>query len=234
MSSTRVTDESDETTDESTRSPPVAPHDDAVVGEPVIDRQPGSGSLSKQEAWTSQAAQSRQSSNDGRYGTRTTFYYTGSSDDPRHLQDRDRHQLHRDPADRRGWSELSKWNDGMRDIDGSRKQQNFDADVRRWVQTFAKQLDCNETQVAQVEHVVTNELDLGNFGDISAEKVILSTISLVVDASTTIDPDDFDLDNWIIYRDAFEEMMDAVDMDRDELWTVRKKVHDTADFFATE
>lgn len=201
--------------------------DTAVDDSKSIDRQPGSGSLSKQEAWGSQVAQQRSPSNDGRYDTRTTFYYGEQCTYSSFFRSRDRHQLHRKPADRRSWSTLAKWNDGMRDIDGSRKQRNFEADVRRWVQTFGNQLDCHGTQIERVEHIVTGEIDLDHFGRrrLSAEKVILSTISLVVDDDMSVDdPEQFDLSDWIIYRDQFEELMDSIDMDMDELWTIRKLV----------
>lgn len=194
-----------------------------------IDRQSGSGSLNKVDGWSQNKHTDYEYANDGRSQTHTTFYWNGDDDTPSHLRDRDRHQLHRDPDDRRSWERLAEWNDGVGS--SSRKQDNYDADVERWVQTFCNQLDLTDYQYERVRFIVVDDLDLSTFGWIPAEHVIIGTVSLVIDVEQTVDPDEWTPDDWIIYQDDFEDLMDATDMERGTLWTVRKQVHAKADSF---
>lgn len=193
-----------------------------------IDRRAGSGALSQQEGWSQNEHTEYEFANDGRSDTRTTFYWSADDDTPSHLRGRDRHQRHRDPEDRRGWDELAKWNDGQGE--SSRKQDNYEADVRRWTQTFCNQLNLTDFQYEKVDYIIQH-LELGEFGWIPAEHVILGTVSLVIDSEMDVEPDDWTTDDWIIYRDDFEDMMDNTDMSRDTLWTVRKRVHQESDVF---
>lgn len=195
-----------------------------------IDRAAGSGSLSATEGWAQNKHTDYEYANDGRSDTRTTFYWTNGDQTPSHLRSRDRHQKHRDVDDRRSWDELAKWNDGKGEP--SRKQDNYDADVRRWTQTFCNQLDLTGYQYRRVLYIVEEDLDLGEFGWIPAEHVILGTISLVIDAETNPDPDDWTPEDWIIYRDDFEELMDSTEMERGTLWSVRKRVHHESESFS--
>lgn len=205
----------------------------AELAGPEIDRSPGSGSLSRTEAWVSQSAQSRSPSNDGRYGTRTTFYYTGDS----RVEDGslERHQQHRDPADRRSWTDLSKWNDGMYATE-SRGGQNWQADIQRWIETFASQLDLNAIQTDNVRYVI-DDIDIDeatNSNTLNSEVLILAAISMVVDADTTSWPDDdWTFQDWIINQDRFQQLMNDIEMGRDQLWEARKLIQRDSDFFAT-
>lgn len=187
-----------------------------------IDRQAGSGSLSAQEAWVSETTNG--GPNDGRSITRTTFYATD-------VDGAGPPQQHRDPADRRSWAELAKWNDGM--WDPGRFKSNFEADVKRWSQTFCGELDLNSYETDRVEYIITH-IDLSAFKQhrLSTEKIILAVISLVIDAETTVDDiEEWDISEWIIYDDRFEGLMADLEMDRDELWTARKLVYNETDFF---
>lgn len=214
--------ESDETS-----APPIDSR--AVTDDPEIDRSPGSGSLTVTEGWVVESEMD--GLNDGRYGTRTTFYaWEASGDGPS--------QQHRDPEDRRSWSDLAKWNDGMWEPD--RSVQNFGVDVERWTQTFCNFLDLPEYQYERVEYVM-NDIDLTDFRPrkISVEKVILGVISLVVDSENDVDDiEDWDIDEWIVYDDAFETLMCDVGMVRDDgepergsLWEIRKIVQSESDYF---
>lgn len=158
-------------------------------------------------------------SNDGRSDTSTTFYYWESND-----RGRNKHQLHRRPRDRSGWSRLSTLNDGVGEP--NRAQKNFEADVRRWARTFAGQLDVTPYQKERTEYVIEH-VDLELFGPyrFSSEMVILGILSLVVDKETA------DIDNWIVYRDDFEGLMDDIGMDRSDLWTIRQILKEQTDQF---
>jgi len=81
---------------------------------------------------------------------------------------------------------------------------------------------------------VMEHIDLGSFGWIPAESVILGVITLVIDAENDVDADDWSPDDWIVYRDDFEALMDDIDMERGTLWTVRKRVHHDTDLFSDE
>jgi len=197
--------------------------------EPVwIDRGTGSGALSATKDFSKGEHADYEYANDGRSDTRTTFYWRGDDNTPHDKRSRDRHQLHRDPEDRRSWKKLADWNDGVGDP--SRKQDNYDADLSRWTQTFCNQLDLNSYLYERVWYIVNN-LDLTEYGSIPAEQIILGVITLVIDSETERDPDEWTPDDWIVYRDDFESLMDDVEMDRGRLWKVRKRVHQGTEFF---
>jgi len=193
-----------------------------------IDRSAGNGSLSQTDGWSQNQHSEYEFANDGRSDTRTTFYWTQNDETPSHMRSRDRHQQHRDPEDRRSWDELAKWNDGVGEP--SRKQDNFEADVRRWTQTFCNQLNLTDYQYKRVLYVVEH-IEMGEFGWIPAEHIILGTISLVIDSETDADPEEWSPDDWIVYRDDFEELMEDTHMERGTLWTVRKRIHHESDVF---
>lgn len=200
----------------------------STVEDPRIDRKHGSGSLSQTEQWVDEQSQGRSALNDGRYDTRTTFYFAHNEPG----DSMDRHQLHRHPRDRTSWEELASKNDGMGDSD--RPMQNYDADVVRWTETFCSQLELNKTVQDRV-HYVIGEIDMKDVGyghQLSAEKAILGAISLVVDDETDVDDvEDWDLDDWIVYDDMFEELMESVGMDRSELWSLRRIIHEKSSLF---
>jgi hypothetical protein len=197
-----------------------------------IDRQAGSGALDTTDGWSQNKHADYEYANDGRSDTRTTFYWRDDDDTPNHLRNRDRLQRHRDPEDRRSWDELAKWNDGKGAP--SRKQDNFEADVERWTQTFCNFLDLTDFQYRQVRHIIVEDIELGDYGWIPAEHIIIGTISLVIDAEDDADPDEWTPDDWIVYRDDFEELMDDTDMEQQTLWTVRKRVHEESSVFSDD
>jgi hypothetical protein len=192
---------------------------EATDGSDNLYRGNGAGSLEYEDG----RAPVDSGPNDGRYDTRTTFYY--SYNDQKSAEEyRDRHQLHRDPDDRRSWEMLAEWNDGVGDP--GRSRQNYEADVGRWIDTFAGQLGLSDYHRERVEYII-NEIELSH-GKITAEQMILGAISLVFDADIE-DPDA--IDDRIIYRDTFNELLDSVDMDRADLWTVRRVVHQKTTVF---
>lgn len=201
---------------------------DPRAGEPStvesvwVSRKTGDGSLSRTEGWTDQVSQEHLTPNDGRYDTRTTFYYSGTG------PSRDRHQLHRDPEDRRSWSTLAKWNDGVGEPD--RNDQNNKADVFRWVQTFTGFLELPSYQRNRVHYVIDN-LELSEFNPFPTEEVIVGAISLVVDAEEDAEQEDWDVDDWIIYRDDFSQLMDDLEMSQSNLWTIRRMVQQESEYF---
>lgn len=179
----------------------------------------------KEEEWREPAHHM----NDGRSQTNTTFYYTQNDDDPVHLRNRDRHQLHRDPEDRRSWKKLAAWNDGL--WSPERKAQNDQSDSLRWTETFAGHLDLSPYQRARALYIVDN-LTFSDYLPYSKEKVIMSILSLVADVDASGDIDEFELEDWIIYQDSFVGLMDDIGMDKGELWTLRRRVYDRTDYFS--
>lgn len=164
--------------------------------------------------------------NDGRSLTETTFYYTQDDTDPYHLRDYDRHQLHREPEDRTSWEDLSKKNDGVGTP--GRKGRNNDSDARRWAQTFAGQIGLTPYQTERLVYIIDGMM-FTDYRPYSAEKIILATLSLVVDVDAYRDLEDFEIGDWIIYQDDFQSLMDDIDMNRDELWSIRRQIRD--DYF---
>jgi len=204
---------------------------DNRTSEPTLNREGGSGSLNRVDAWSQSQHVGYEFANDGRSDTRTTLYWKPDDATPAYLRSRHRHQLHRDPSDRRSWSSLAKKNDGVGDP--SRDADNFHADIKRWTQTFCNQLDLG-TYIFERTHYIVDDMDISTFGKIPVEHIIIGIISLVVDSETSADIEDWSPDDWIIYRDDFQSLMDDVEMDTGTLWTVRKKVHQETDYFSED
>lgn len=196
-------------------------------GDLPTDTGRGSGSRSATEDWIVSSAQQWES-NDGRSETKTTFYYT----DADNAVSADRHQLHRDPEERRSWSELAQWNDGLWAPD--RAFQNYNADVERWIETFATQLGLNKIHIEQTEHIIENDVDLEQWGNIPVEKVIVGTLSLVFDSLSNQTVASFNIEDWIVYWDEFEALMESIDMSRSELWKVRDDVSTVSESIDTK
>lgn len=188
-----------------------------------LDRGPGSGSLDTSEAFASEMAQERRMSNDGRSETRTTFYFDDPAD-PRN--NRTEHQKHRDPTDRRSWQTLAQWNDGVGTV--RRDRNNFDADVRRWVETFGSATNCTEQEIFRATFVAEH-VDMETFGQIPAEHIIAGILSLVVDSERDHDIDEFEFDDWYVRSDEFQGLMDDLDLEYDRLWLVRDRLGDQVD-----
>ena len=186
-----------------------------------IDRGTGSGALDATTDWNKSVTSEYDYANDGRSQTRTTFYWTPDDRTPHYLRNRDRHQLHRDPQERRDWDTLSQWNDGKYASD--RKQQNLSVDIQRWAQTFAEYIGIPSYQKERVCYIVSEiDMDIGTF---DAESIILAVISLVVDANTNCDPDEWTPEEWIIYDESFQQLMDDTDTSQQTLWNARKILH---------
>jgi len=179
--------------------------------------------LTAEEAWV--AANERSGLNDGRSQTRTTFYSGDDAVNP------DGPPSSNGDGTGTSWETLAKVNDGMWASD--RSTQNFNADIQRWIQTFCGHLGLGRQSYYQgrTEYIVES-IDLGSFSSIPAEHVILSAISLGVDAdidAESVDIESWDLSDWIIYRDDFQGLMDDLEMTMDDLWTARKIIIDQVD-----
>jgi hypothetical protein len=180
-----------------------------------VDARGGSGSMSVEEDWA--RSNSREPTNDGRSETETTFYpWDVESDGPS--------QEHRDPDDRSTWGELSKTNDGVGD--SGRREANRQADRRRWVRVFGSQIDCTSYQIERAEAII-DSIDFAerSWRNVAVEVYILGVLSLVVDEEES-GSDDWTVDDWIVHDDQFVEMMRAIGMTHDDLWTVRECIQE--------
>lgn len=177
----------------------------------IVNDERGSGSQTRSEKLLDE---NYYTSNDGRSVTRTSIGYDAVE------SDRSEHQRHRDKKDQRSWQDLAKWNDGLWSPD--RRGANREVERDRWAQTFANQLDCNSYQTARTRAIVA-DMDFGSYDNYtySSEQLILGLISLVVDDDVSAD-DDWTIEDWIVYRDEFESLMDDLGMDRSDCWTIRK------------
>lgn len=144
------------------------------------------------------------------------------------------------PGDEGYDPDLAAWNDDC--WVSERAQQNFEADKRRFTQTFANQLDCSSYQTERAVHIVENvELRPFAAGHRTTEMVALGVISLVVDEDVQPGPVDehgatesWTIDDWIIYRDEFQSLMDDVGMEMDDLWAIRRVLMEETGFFGEE
>lgn len=173
-----------------------------------LDSGSGHGSQTSSEDWV--RANQRSGSHDGRASTRTTFY-------PEDASTKGPGQAHRPPSERRSWGDLAKWNDGMYS-DISRGGKNFEADKRRWLDTFAGHLECGQYHRARTQHILEN-MDMGPFmgARIPVECVILGVLSLVIDR----DVDEFN--KRAIEREEMQQLLDDLELGRREL--VRTRHH---------
>lgn len=95
----------------------------------------------------------KDSMNDGRSLTRTTFH--GHTDQ---------------------YERLAKINDGM--YHSSRRTQNRKAETRRWIQTLCTRLGVSDLVVSRVQRVITS-INMKHLGMYSKPEAILATIELV-------------------------------------------------------
>lgn len=115
------------------------------------------------------------------------------------------------------WTRRAKLNDGVGEPD--RAQKNRQADRKRWVQTFCSQIEVPEwVSERVVEIALKMKFNPYAGAGMAVEQVLLALISLVYDKE--VDPDS--IDEWIIYRDEFDQLMTDLEMDRSDLWTALK------------
>lgn len=178
-----------------------------------LDDGSGSGAQSSREDWVRD--NHSPISHDGRGLTRTTFY-------PEDAPTSGPGQAHRETRQKRSWSDLAKWNDGMYS-DISRGGQNFEADKHRWVDTFASQLECTSYQRDRTEWII-ERLDMGPFmgARLPVECVILGVLTIVVDAEVR------NFEDRSVERDDVQELVDNLDLEHEDLMQARRHLHKTA------
>lgn len=224
--------EFDDPLDDAIDSLTPAPTDEEIGSETFtdesfwLDARPGHGAQSVSEDWV--RANHGPVSHDDRAVTRTTFY-------PSDVDSVGPGQLARKPREVRSWERLASWNDG----EGApeRATQNFNADKRRWIETFGTQLDCTSYQIDRAKWII-KRLDLSPFqgAHIPVENVILGILSLLMDADvpTTLPRnlaetgsgdavDELDIDDVrAVGRPMMQDLLADLEMDRRDLKRVRQ------------
>lgn len=189
-----------------------------------IDDRAGHGAQSVTEDWV--RANHGPISHDGRSVTRTTFYYWEA-------EKIGPGQAHRKPENVRTWARLASWNDG--EGASERSTQNFDADKRRWIETFGGQLECTSYQVERAKWII-ERLDLSPFqgAHIPVENVILGVLSLLMDADVPKrlpagDNAEVNVEDVrAVGRPMMQELMANLGMDRRDLKQIRQMLHKNA------
>lgn len=110
-------------------------------------------SSSSNRQFTAKRDDMKDSMNDGRSLTRTTFH--GHTDQ---------------------YERLAKINDGM--YHSSRRTQNRKAETRRWIQTLCTRLEVGDTVASRVTRIITS-INMKHLGMYSKPEAILATIELV-------------------------------------------------------
>ncbi len=190
-------------------------NDEEVPPAAWIDRTAGTGSRSQKDEFNdSNSIQV----NDGRGQTRTTFYVDYSDDDVDHQQ----------------YERLARINDGQ--YARERSSQNHEAEKRNFTRLAADRLDLSDHQTERALYIVEH-VDMAPFAAShkTTEQVTLGVLSLVFDQEQApAEPEEWDIEDWIVYDDTFQEFMESVDMEMEDLWTVRKMLMDTEFFEANE
>ena len=178
-----------------------------------VDTQAGSTALSGTEAWVQ--TNSRDPHNDGRSHTRTYF---NANDVTERFPGG---QQHRDPSDRRSWATLAQWQDGVQS-DISRGSQNWWADKKRWVNTFAGKMGATEYHEQRCQHVI-DEMELTDYQPdrIPAELLIIAVLSLLIDHDID-NPDNFD--NRALKRGETEQLLSDIDASVTDYQNARSKI----------
>lgn len=210
-------DDEDYSSDTTRREHPEGDPDVELPSEAVeahVDDEMGSASMSSQEDWV--RANSRPPDHDGRAPTRTYF-------DPRDVREQYPGGMkHRDPAERRSWTSLAKWQDGA-NSDISRGGQNWWADKQRWVDTFSDLIGATHYHRDRTKYIL-EKLDMTPYRSarIPAELVIVGILSLLIDADVT------DFECRALRRDGTKELLADLDSNVSEYEQVRKllRAHD--------
>lgn len=184
--------------------------------EAAVDTGPGTGAFTTTEDWV--RANHQPIDHDGRSPTRTYF---NATDAPGRYP---AWQQGRDEADKRPWSTLANWQDGVQS-DQSRGAQNWWADKQRWVDTFGTVMGATEYHTTEAKRVLaalsTEPADANSrmttyqSARIPIEGVIIGILSLLIDA----DVDDFS--NRTLARDGVESLLDDLEIDVSEYEHVR-------------
>lgn len=175
-----------------------------------IDDRAGHGALSSTEDWVRN--NDRPASNDGRSTTETTFYDDTYTKGPG--------QKHRPRHKRKSWQDLAIVNDGAYAIDESRGGQNFAADKKRWVQTFASKLQATPYQTEHAEYVI-ERMEMGPYqgARMSSEIVILGVLSLLIDADVE------QMEDRAVERAAMGDLLADLECARPDLTQARRLIH---------
>lgn len=175
-----------------------------------IDDGQGAAAMSSTEDWV--RANHQPLDHDGRSPTRTYF-------DPRDVREQyPGGQKHRDPEDRRSWSILAGWQDGVQS-DVSRGGQNWWADKQRWVDTFADQIGATSHHQDRCKYIL-KEMDITPYqsGHVEIEVLIVCILSLLVDNQIN------DFTNRTLARDGTKELLDDLNSDVNEYEHVRSQI----------
>lgn len=170
-----------------------------------VDVGPGNGSLNANKEYTDSIAYQ---ANDGRSHNRTTF----------HLDDVESNQYRRLHRHQEGVGEPG------RSVDNRR------AERKRFAQTASGNLELTPYQKERVSYIVTR-LSYDLFGPHSTEAVAMGVISLVVDQDACHDPEDWDIEQWIVYRSDFKQLMGSVEMEMSDLWSIRRTLVTETEYF---
>lgn len=183
---------------------------DDLVTEAFVDDKSGSGALSSTEDWV--RANHSPHDNDGRSPTRTYF-------DSRDAKGKyPPGQKHRKLRDKRSWSELANWQDGVQS-DISRGGQNWWADKQRWVDIFTDKLYGTTHHKERCKDILESlTMTPYQSAGISSELVIIGILSLLIDAEIT------DFDNRTLARDQTKDLLESLEVDVSDYESVRKKL----------
>jgi len=165
-----------------------------MVEEEKLYRGKGAGS---RNSMGDEMVTSEWSSKDKRAGTHTTYY--ASDVDDLDVSQRRKKDLKRILRLQEGEHQnSSKYKD--------RSAQNRIEDQRRWIDSFASQLDMAASQKERIKYLVIDVLNLRSYGPYSSEKIILAVINVVAREQG----------RFIEDEDGFENLMADVEITHDD------------------
>jgi hypothetical protein len=181
-----------------------------------LDDRPGHAEGDRTDGWI--RANARRHPNDGRSNTRTTFY-------PDDVDSVTPPQKHRAPEDRRSWSDLASWNDGVGEPD--RWRQNSWADKARWAEIFGTQLDASSYLIEETTRIV--DLIDARAGQYPQEAYVFAVLSLLIDQtvyerarSPMYEPGH--IEHRTLNRENAQRLLDDLDLDTNDIMSVRRHI----------
>jgi hypothetical protein len=181
-----------------------------------FDRQPGNGS---REAVDDILDDDSIFDNEWGSAAATTFDPNGTDAKGNDLPDHRRDKLR----------DLYAWHNGK--WEGSRKGDIRWSHIRNDTETFCSILELSELERERVLTLL-EELDLSsnNFSNQCYESVVLGLCTLISDESLSARPDP-SIDDRLICRDEFQELMDVTDTTSADLRSIRPKIRTQLDYF---
>lgn len=121
------------------------------------------------------------------------------------------------------YNRLKQWHNNKWSPD--RRDELNEAMMMQDADTFGDILCMSDTQIQRVKDIIrSNDVSSNKYGGKSYEKLIIAVATLIVDEQART------LEERLVNREKFDDVMELLEMDRSELWSLRERVRENMSF----